>query len=191
MAKKARTNIAQNEPQKIANNPIDSESGDVLDSGQQDVSVHDDEPTLEDLRRGRQPLSGADRLTAPKRPGFIRRWVNDLPGNVDRFFNAGYRPVKAKRGEQLHTGFTRTGDGSPMQGSNTMKSVGGGTRAILMEIPIDLYKEDRAAQDARTDTTETGIKEQFAAKASKHKHEDGATGRVYGDVSITRDGEKA
>lgn len=65
-------------------------------------------------------------LKAPTRPGFIRRWVSDTHGRVERFRGMDYEPVLDEDGSQI----------SSVVGKHT-----DGRRAILMETPEDWYKE--------------------------------------------------
>jgi len=97
-------------------------------------------------RPKRIPLGTRNVLTAPARRGFVRRFVNDVEDRVQRFRDAGYSVVKG----HVQVGDPKAGDDTPM-GSVVGKSVGQGTKAVLMEIPEDWYNEDQKdRQDAIT-----------------------------------------
>lgn len=83
------------------------------------------------------------KLAYPPRPGFVRRWISDLPGRVDRALEAGWSHVK--------------------QGSNPVKQVTdpnmgqGGRLGFIMEIPQDLYDEDQKAKSDSLDEVDNAI----------------------------------
>ena len=96
--------------------------------------------------RKRVPLGRRNVLTAPKRPGFVRRFVNNKGDRVQQFKDAGWNVV----GENIEAGDPKAGKASNM-GSLVNPSVGGGLRAVLMEVKEDIYEEDRrVAQDEIT-----------------------------------------
>lgn len=83
--------------------------------------------------RRRAEIGGSDlKLEAPKRPGFVRRWFNDVTGRVDRYTSNGWDVVQENGTEARHVG----GQKSPM-------------RAVLMEIPEEFYKEDQQKKLAK------------------------------------------
>ena len=83
--------------------------------------------------RKRVPLGMRNVLTAPKRPGFVRRFVNDTPDRVQAFKDAGYDVVT----EDVAVGDDKIGK-SVAPGSAVMPSVGGGQRAVLMELVVQV-----------------------------------------------------
>jgi hypothetical protein len=98
---------------------------------------------MTELRRQRpqrRPIGTGNVLTAAQRPGFVRRFVNDHDGRVERFLEAGYEIV---RNPAADTSDPKAGKASNL-GSPVRKSVGGGMHAVLMEIPADWYAEDQA-----------------------------------------------
>ncbi len=96
--------------------------------------------------RKRIPLGTRNILTAPKKPGFVRRFVNDKGDRIQSFKDAGW--AAAKMVESV--GDDKAGRATSM-GSSATPSVGGGQRAVLMEIPEEYYAADRkASQDAIT-----------------------------------------
>ena len=85
-------------------------------------------------RRKKQNLSQDLRLDDRNpRPGFVRRWVNDIEGRVQRFIDNDYEPVE--------------------DGQQTIRrGVGTGMESVLMEIPEEWYQEnqDEKAKQIRT-----------------------------------------
>lgn len=88
-------------------------------------------------------------LLAAQRPGFVRRWVNDEKGKLDRRQDQGYTFV----GEGAENEpFEATSDDI---GSRKSQRVGvtddkQPLRAYLMEIPEDFYKQDQQEKARRT-----------------------------------------
>lgn len=103
-------------------------------------------------RPTRKPIGHRDVLKADEKKGFTRRFVNDEPGRIQMFLDAGYRIVD----EQTSMGTQDVGQASQV-GSVAQKPVGGGKTAILMEIKNDWYIEDQLAKEERIKKTEQGI----------------------------------
>ncbi len=118
--------------------------------------------------RKRIPLGTRNILTAPKKSGFVRRFVNDKGDRVESFKDAGWKAVD----EDVQVGDPKIGKVSSM-GSLVNPHVGGGQRAVLMEIPEDLYKKDRAASQASITKIENEIK-----RNSKNPGKDGLDGKI-------------
>jgi hypothetical protein len=98
-------------------------------------------PYREPAKRMRIPVGlRRSKLYAPQRPGFHRRWVNDLPGRVEVFMNGGWDMVSK--------------DGKPWM-SNVSQSEK--MMAYLMEIPDEFYNEDFAAKQEALDETDFAI----------------------------------
>lgn len=127
-------------------------------------------------RPKRVPLGSRNVLTASNRPGFVRRWINDVDDRLERAAAAGYTSVL----KPTETGDPKAGADSQM-GTIVAKSVGGGMRAVLMEIPEEFYREDQEAKARRVDATEQGLKRQPGVKGKQY-------GGVYGETKITRGG---
>lgn len=109
----------------------------MMEDGEMDTSVRTDRPK-------RIPLNTRNVLSAPAKKGFVRRFVNDVEDRVQRFQDAGYEVVQGN----IQVGDPKAGEDKPV-GSPVSKSVGLGTKAVLMEIPQDWYDEDqKARQDA-------------------------------------------
>jgi len=115
----------------------------------------------------RVPLGSRNILTAPKKSGFVRRFVNDKGDRIQTFKDAGWIPV-----EDTPVGDPKIGRASSI-GSMTNPSVGEGQRAILMEIPEKYYQEDYAAAQAEITAVENEIRRKSKTEAS-----DGLSGEV-------------
>ena len=118
--------------------------------------------------RKRIPLGTRNILTAPKKPGFVRRFVNDKGDRIQAFKDAGW--AAAEMSEQI--GDDKAGRATSI-GSSATPSVGGGQRAVLMEIPEKYYKEDRAASQAKITKVEQEIKRNSAGPG-----QDGLEGKI-------------
>ena len=121
-------------------------------------------------RPKRKPLAGRDRLTAPQRAGYVRRFVNANPERVQAFKDAGYEVV---------TGHVNTGDSEalPSQlGSVTTADGGLGTKLVLMEIPEEYYNEDQEAK-------QTDIEEKEKAMFAEQNNREGHYGSVKRSVT--------
>lgn len=100
----------------------------------------------------RTPIGQRNKLTAPKRDGFIRRFVNLDEGRVDMFLQAGWKIVN----EKTQMGDDNVGQATQL-GSVAHKPVGGGKQAVLMEISEAWYREDQAAKEAQLKVNEQGL----------------------------------
>lgn len=101
-----------------------------------------------------------DQLSTEQKPGFVRRWVNDIPGRVERFLKGGYEIV---RDDDVKVGDDGVTDNNIALGSGARKNVGRtrageGTQAVLMEIPKELYEEDQKAKQAKVDEADRVLK---------------------------------
>lgn len=104
-------------------------------------------------RPKRIPLGTRNVLTAPERPGYVRRFVNDEGDRVAQFEAAGYTLVRDK----VEVGDPKAGKSAQL-GSVVRPSVGAGTSAVLMEIKKEYYDEDQAAKQAQIDAGEADMK---------------------------------
>lgn len=80
----------------------------------------------------------ATRLGGDHRPGYYRRWFNDVPGRIERARRAGFEHVK-------------DGSSEPISTPAGTQEHGGGMRAYFMEIPDELRNQDLAQKRAVND----------------------------------------
>ncbi len=126
--------------------------------------------TKQVTRTTRTPLGQRSILGVKgKEPGFNYRIVNDIGDRVDMMKERGYEVVtddSVKIGDRRIA--TPTKEGSPVQ-----VSVGGGTKAYLMRIKDEWYKEDQAYKEQQ-------LKEQEQAMKANSSQD-------YGSLKITKD----
>lgn len=111
------------------------------------VQAAETAPTPAPQRRKRSPVGGiAYKLDAPKREGYVRRFVNGDPARVQQLIELGYTFVSEKAGE----GSARTqGQGTRISRHAGKLDSGAPMQAFLMETPVSEYeigvaeKEDR------------------------------------------------
>lgn len=109
-------------------------------------------------RPERIPLHRQNIINADTRPGYVRRLVNDTDDRIERFKKAGWAPVE---GEQI--GDPHTGDPSSI-GSASVKSVGAGMKAVLMEIPQEYYDEDQKDKQKKVNELESAMEQDIKSK---------------------------
>lgn len=124
-------------------------------------------------RRQRTPIGTGNVLVAEQRPGYVRRFVNDTNGRVERFIAAGYEPVHSASAD-LSNGRMKP---SSMGDSVIRKPVGGGISAVLMEIPEEFYEEDQAAKQRDVDRIEASLQPRIPAGQTSSEGQ-------YGHVQI-------
>ena len=104
-------------------------------------------------RKARVPLgTPKQRLAAPVRAGFKRRWVNDVPGRVQHAIDGGYTHVRVKAPDESDA--DRTINRKEVVGT---KQDGSALTAYLMEIPEKFYKEDQKTKMAEIDKVDETI----------------------------------
>lgn len=118
--------------------------------------------------RKRIPLGSRNILTAPQKVGFVRRFVNDTGDRVQMFKDAGWNAVD----DGSPVGDPKIGRPTSM-GSSSNPHVGGGQRAVLMEIPEEIYMADKAESQAKITEVENQIR-----RNSKGEGKDGLSGSV-------------
>lgn len=92
-------------------------------------------------RRKRPSLeSFRTKLSAPSRPGFVRRWANDEGNRVEELQNRDYDFVEEK-------GISTQSGGSRVSRYVGTKPNGDPMHAYLMEVPEEYYKEDQEAKE--------------------------------------------
>jgi hypothetical protein len=93
-------------------------------------------------RRRRSSVGGhALKLTAPARPGYSRRWVNDDKNRIANAEELGYDFVQ-------DTGLKTSSPGSRISRLVGTKASGEPLHAFLMETPDELYAEGVAEKEA-------------------------------------------
>lgn len=112
-------------------------------------------------RPKRVPIGRRDVLKYSKRPGYVRRVVNDEYDRVQMFIDAGYEPVVGHE-----TGTTTRGQDASQLGSTVSRPVGGGMKGVLMEIPEDLYKEYQEAKDEGVDELELSMRRNIKGRTN-------------------------
>ncbi len=127
-------------------------------------------------RPERIPIGQRNRLTAPRRPGYVRRFVNLKPGRTKMFEDAGYQMVTDQTYDPDNPGVVKKEHtmGTTPLGSAVVEEVGGGQQAVLMEIREDWYNTDQAKKAHLLDEMEVQIKR----RPTKDGH--------YGDVKAER-----
>ena len=118
--------------------------------------------------RKRVKLGTRNILSAPQKPGFVRRFVNDTGDRVQMFKEAGWNTVD----DVNQVGDPKLGTASSI-GSGANPHVGGGQRAVLMELPEEIYSADRAESQAEITKIENEMK-----RNSKTEGKDGLSGSV-------------
>ena len=124
-----------------------------------DIKKESNSKAMQPQSRKRIPLGTRNILTAPKKNGFVRRFVNDKGDRIAMFKDAGWECV-SDAGE---AGDAKLGRATSM-GSGTNPHVGAGQRAILMEIPEEIYNQDIAASQAEISKVENQIKRNSTAE---------------------------
>jgi len=95
-------------------------------------------------RPSRTPIYQRNIMTAQQVPGKKRRWVNDDDDRIEAFKQAGYTVVT----KPTKVGDNRSDIASQL-GSVVERPVGGGKRAVLMEIDEHYFHEDQLAKEKR------------------------------------------
>ncbi len=106
-----------------------------------------------DTKTERTPIGTKDVLKSPQREGYVRRFVNDDEGRIQKFETGGWRVVFERNISGVDK---RVGVASQLS-TPVVVSVGGGTKAVLMEIPEELYKADQIEKLKEVDLSEQSI----------------------------------
>ena len=114
----------------------------------------------------RVPIGGKRDILAVRNqdPNFVYRWVNDTPGRIERFKEAGYEVVL----QDVEVGHKTVDRGSKV-GSAIMRQVGGLLTAVCMRIPKELYDEDQAAKAEAILEQELAMRAEAESKADYGK----------------------
>jgi len=121
----------------------------------------------------RIPIHSRNRLTVDpkdKDQNFEYRIVNDEPGRIQMFLDAGYEIVK----NNVPIGDPQVGEGEQV-GKIASKHVGSGRKGYLMRIPKEFYEEDQQLKADKIKDQESHI------KRGPNKNEG-----QYGEVKIGR-----
>ena len=107
-------------------------------------------------RPKRTPLNSRNRLSLKNQEaGYSYRIVNDEDDRVSRFQEAGWELCSQ---ETVGAIGDRRVDNASSLGSTAHFSVGKGTKAVLMRIPEDWYKEDQEVKQREIDEVENTMK---------------------------------
>ncbi len=135
----------------------------------------DAQPVPKAQRRRRSSTGGHSlKLSAPVRPGYKRRWVNDDGNRIADADELAYDFVH-------EAGITSSDPGTRISRLVGTKANGEPLRAYLMETPDELYAEGVAEKEARARQTDDAI---AAGRDLDGQHQ--SDGYV-GQGSITRD----
>lgn len=106
-------------------------------------------------RPERVPLHKQKVFSAPKREGYKRRYVNDMPGRIDAFKRAGWTIVE-ESASKTHDGLAQVeGDyGSQVRRVVNRDPNAPCRHAVLMEIPTEWYNQDKEEQQKLIDEKE-------------------------------------
>ena len=113
-------------------------------------------PSVASARPQRASLGKRDRLSIKnKEDGFVYRIVNDVDDRVEQLKGVGYEVCTT---EQVGAIGNKRVDNTSSLGSVAHFSVGQGTKAIVMRIPEDWYKEDQKTKQDEIDAVEASMK---------------------------------
>jgi hypothetical protein len=122
-------------------------------------------PSVASARPQRASLGKRDRLAIKnKEDGFVYRIVNDVDDRVDQLKSIGYEVCTV---EQVGAIGNKRVDNTSSLGSAAHFSVGQGTKAVVMRIPEDWYKEDQRTKQEEIDSVEATMKKD-ARKAADY-----------------------
>ena len=120
----------------------------------------------------RRRLGAAEfKLSAPERPGFVRRYVNDAGNRIQNFKEAGYDFVHD--GETVANATGAATDSRVRQLVGT-KENGAPLYAYLMEQNKEFYDEDQTAKAAQLDKTDATIRRGLVENANPKDAKSGA-----------------
>ena len=107
------------------------------------------------VRPKRVPLGQKNRLKFENldEAHFHYHVINDVGDRIKNAQRGGYEFVEAEQ----DPGILRVAEASQI-GGHVSRSVGQGTTAYLMKIPLEWYNEDKAAEQKAVDDTEKALK---------------------------------
>ena len=118
--------------------------------------------------------------------GYKYRFVNDIENRIEQFKEAGYEAVESPNvvGDQRSPG-----DPSPLA-THVEKSVGGGTKAVLMRIRNEWYEEDQRDKQSEIDDVERSmdprVRESRLIEEGQMEEGQGGSGGWEGGIQISR-----
>lgn len=139
----------------------------VLPDGEGYAVEVDGEET--NVKRKRIPLRERNILTIEdkyKREDFEYRWVNDTPGRIQMFQEAGWEPVRDDE-QVIEIGDDSVGRES-RKGSTVRKTVNENLETVLMKIPKDIYDEEQAVKQREVDKSEQAMKRKELEKEGRY-----------------------
>ena len=103
-------------------------------------------------RRRRAPLSALkQKLAAPQREGFVRRWVDNDPSRMRQMAEMGYSPVQ-------DTGLPSDSIGTPTARFGGKRANGEPQHLVLMETPAEDYALGVREKEEQLAPFETALK---------------------------------
>ena len=137
------------------------------------TEMHEAKKSADAKARIRTPLGAKRDILSVQNPeeGYVYRIVNDTPGRINRFKEAGYELVEDA---QLGTSHV---DGNQASQGIVSKYVGKGVTAVVMRQRDEFYKEDQAEKQRKIDELENSMRKK---KVNPNESTDG----TYGEVKI-------
>ena len=137
------------------------------------TEMHEAKKSADAKARVRTPLGAKRDILSVQNPeeGYVYRIVNDTPGRINRFKEAGYELVEDA---QLGTSHV---DGNQASQGIVSKDVGKGVTAVVMRQRDEFYKEDQAEKQRKIDELENSMRKK---KVNPNESTDG----TYGEVKI-------
>jgi len=135
---------------------------------------HASKRQVETLQRTRIPIGTNRDVTAVRDTpdGYKDRWVNDNPGRIEKFKQAGYELVaSAQVGDSAV-------DGTHSEGGVVSRDMGNGVTAYLMRQRREYFDEDQAAKQRLVNQTEENL------RRKKRNSTDPDESGQYGEVKI-------
>lgn len=130
-------------------------------------------------RRRRQKLGAAAmKLSAPARPGFVRRFFNDTGNRLAEAGELGYEFVS-------ETGIKTSGPGSRVSRLAGTQASGEPLQTFLMETPDELYAEGLVEKEGQAAAIDQAI---MSGRDSEGQMSQIPQDERYGQVSMKRDG---
>lgn len=129
-----------------------------------------EESVKKPAKRVRKPLHSRNVLEVPehlKRPGFKYRFVNEEFGRVQMYEDAGYKVVLKKTSSEDSKGIkNKSAAGEPYRIVVNRDNNARANTAVLMEIPLEFYLEDKAEIHKQLDEKEAAYDPEAVAKRS-------------------------